>query len=289
MIMKEWTVPAEFEGIRAGEYLRRMLPSLSESEFRLLFDARDVKLDGKRIKKTDLLKAGQSFRVYLPGSSNAQELRIIYEDEDVLLINKRPGISVVSEDPGELTLTALCRDYVRRADPEAFPPQPCHRLDHQTGGLCLFARNEAALSVLLDVFRSRTLRKEYTCLVRGLMKPPEAECRAYLVKDPVRSRVRVTDDPEPGALPIITAYRTLLAGPVSRLCVHLITGRTHQIRAHLAALGHPILGDDVYGDRDFNRLKRVHSLRLWATSLTLDTGGRLPNLDGKTFAVQPPF
>lgn len=132
--------------------------------------------------------------------------------------------------------------------------------------------------------------KRYICLVRGMMKPSAAVCRAYLLKDARAARVTIHDEPVPGARPIITAYETLEAGAVSRLLVHLVTGRTHQIRAHLAALGHPLLGDDVYGDRAFNRQQKVQGrLCLCAARLTLDTAGELPQLDGKTFEIPCPF
>ena len=121
------------------------------------------------------------------------------------------------------------------------------------------------------------------------MKPPSAVCSAWLVKDARKAIVRITDRPERDAKPIETGYETLQSGPVSRLRIHLITGRTHQIRAHLAALGHPVLGDDLYGDRDFNRREKARSLKLCAVSLKLDTAGRLPALDGREFTVEPPF
>ena len=133
------------------------------------------------------------------------------------------------------------------------------------------------------------MEKVYECLVRGVPKPPRAECRAWLVKDARAGRVRISDSPLPEGKLIRTAYETLEAGPVSRLRVRLLTGRTHQIRAHLAALGHPLLGDDLYGDRDFNRLQKARSLKLCATSLTLYTGNHLPHLEGRTFEIQPPF
>ena len=107
--------------------------------------------------------------------------------------------------------------------------------------------------------------------------------------DARKAIVRITDRPERDAKPIETGYETLQSGPVSRLRIHLITGRTHQIRAHLAALGHPVLGDDLYGDRDFNRREKARSLKLCAVSLKLDTAGRLPALDGREFTVEPPF
>ena len=99
--------------------------------------------------------------------------------------------------------------------------------------------------------------KRYICLVRGMMKPPSATCRAYLRKDADAARVTILDQPAPDAKPIVTEYETVETGPVSRLRVHLVTGRTHQIRAHLASLGHPLLGDDVYGDRAVNRAQHV--------------------------------
>ena len=116
-----------------------------------------------------------------------------------------------------------------------------------------------------------------------------AVCHAWLVKDPLHARVRITDQESPGARPVVTGYETLESGPVSRLRVHLITGRTHQIRAHLAALGHPVLGDDLYGDRDFNKREKARSLKLCAVSLKLNTEGRLPHLDGREFSILPPF
>ena len=160
-----------------------------------------------------------------------------------------------------------------RRIPRRRPPAACHRLDNQTSGLCLFAKNARAMELLQEVFRRREMEKYYECLVRGIPKPAAAECRAYLVKDAKAGRVQVVDHPLPGARLIRTAYETLEAGPVSRLRVHLLTGRTHQIRAHLAALGHPILGDDVYGDRRWNREMKTRALRLCAVSLRLDTGG----------------
>ena len=294
MVLKEMTVPPQADGLRAGDYLRSALPDLPESVLRRVFDARDVKLDGVRISRNDRLKEGCSLKIYLPDSvsvndTSAPSLSVVYEDDDVLLVNKRAGISVEPDARGGVTLTDLCREYVRQRDPNALPPAACHRLDNKTCGLCLFAKTPEALEILQDVFRDRKLEKYYICLVRGIMKPPKAECRAWLVKDARRAKVRVTDRPEPEAKPITTGYETLESGPVSRLRVHLITGRTHQIRAHLAALGHPLLGDDLYGDREFNRREKARALKLCAVSLKLDTDGRLPALDGRTFTIEPPF
>ena len=294
MPMKELIVPPGNTGKRVSDCVRSAFPDLPESVIRRIFGNRDIKLDGVRVSRDQIVFAGQSLKIYVPDSfspesSSVPALSVIYEDEDVLLVNKRAGISVEADARGGVTLTDLCAAYVAQRIPDAFPPAACHRLDNRTCGLCLFAKNERALKILQDVFRSRNLEKHYICMVRGIMKPPSAVCRAWLVKDARRAVVRITDHPESGAKPIVTAYETLESGPVSRLRVHLITGRTHQIRAHLAALGHPVLGDDLYGDRDFNRREKTRSLRLCAASLKLDTGGLLPQLDGKVFSVDPPF
>ena len=293
MILKQFVIPAEADGRKVVSFLREAVPGLPESMLRKVFSARDVKLDGQRISADTQVRAGQELKVYLPDtaavSSPAAALDVVYEDDTVLLVNKRAGISVEKDARGGVTLTDLCAAHVAAKDPDAFLPAACHRLDNRTCGLCLFAKTPEALEILQDAFRSRSLEKYYVCLVRGVMKPPSAVCSAWLLKDPLHAEVRISDRELPGSKPIMTGYETIESGPVSRLRVHLITGRTHQIRAHLAALGHPVLGDDLYGDRDFNRREKARSLKLCAVSLKLDTGGRLPALDGREFSVNPPF
>ena len=287
MQLRSLIVPPAAAGVRADAFLARFLPEISEHTLREAFARRDVKLDGVRIPRETRLQPGQEIRIYF--AEETDPLEIVYEDGDVLLVNKRPGLSVEPDEKGGATLTDLCLHHVRGENPSAPAPSAVHRLDNQTSGLCLFAKNEAALAVLLDVFRQRRIEKEYECLVRGVPKPPKAVCRAYLIKDARRARVEIAASPLPGSREIVTGYETLSAGPVSRLRVQLFTGRTHQIRAHLAALGHPLLGDDLYGDRAFNRLQKARTLRLCAVSLRLDTQGRLPALDQRTFTVPAPF
>ena len=293
MPLKELIIPPDAEGQRVADCLRSLLPDIPESIIRRVFAARDVRLDGLRVSRDRTVHKGQSLKIWLPAScadtASSPSLSVVYEDEHVLLVNKHAGISVEPDARGGATLTDLCAEYIARKDPYAERPAACHRLDNRTCGLCLFAKDSETLAILQDAFRSRTLEKHYICLVRGIMKPPSAVCRAWLVKDGLHAKVRIVDHPVPEAKAIATGYETLESGPVSRLRVHLITGRTHQIRAHLASLGHPVLGDDLYGDRDFNRREKARSLRLCAVSLKIDTGGRLPDLDGKTFSIDPPF
>lgn len=289
MALKSISVPKEFDGRRVDQVIAACFPELNQSVISDAFKHRDVKLDQIRIHKDTRVSSGQILQIYYMDSNVSFPIQIVYEDEDVLLVNKQSGISVEPDRHGGATLTDLCTAYVRERNPDATPPVACHRLDNKTYGLCLFSKNENAYQILLEVFRTRSMEKYYECLVKGIMKPPQATCKAWLLKDASRAIVSVYDSPVPGSKEIITAYDTLSAGPVSRLSVHLITGRTHQIRAHLAALGHPLLGDDLYGDRDFNKAQKCRSLKLCAVSLTLDTKGKLPALDGRCFHIEAPF
>ena len=285
----EFFIDPAAEGQRIDACIRRFLPEVPQKTVQQSFSRRDVKLDGKRVKPDIRVRCGQKVELFCMEQTTPL-VDVVYEDEDILLINKRAGVSVEPDEKGGVTLTELALKHVRQKNPEAYPPKACHRLDNQTCGLTLFAKNERAEAILTRAFKERTMDKRYICLVRGMMKPPAATCKAYLLKDAKAAHVTIHDDAVKGARPIITEYETLEAGPISRLLVHLVTGRTHQIRAHMAALGHPLLGDDVYGDRAFNRQQKVQGrLCLCAARLTLDTGGELPQLDGKTFTVKCPF
>lgn len=288
MACYEWKVTHAAEGQRVDACIRRFLPEIPPHVLRASFQRRDVKLEGKRIKPDARVTEGQLVQVYCMEPA-APTVDVVYEDDDVLLINKRAGISVEADEKGGASLTELAHKHLLAKDAAAQTPRPCHRLDNQTCGLIVFAKNDRAEAILLQAFKERSMDKRYICLVRGMMKPPAATCKAFLLKDAEAARVTILDHPAPGARSIATAYETLEAGPISRLRVHLLTGRTHQIRAHLAALGHPLLGDDVYGDRAFNRANHARRLMLCAASLTLETGGQLPQLDGKTFTIDCPF
>ncbi len=282
------TVLPAGDGRRVDALVRDLLPQLTPQAIRGVFARRDVKVDGVRVRPDTRVRAGSLVEVFYMDAAPAPET--LYRDADVWILNKRAGISVDEDPRGLPTLTDLARDARRREDPEAPAPVPCHRLDNQTCGLVVYALNPEAEAVLAKAFRDRTLDKRYLCLVRGQPKPPEAECRAWLKKDARAARVTIHDSEVPGSRPIVTAYETLEAGSVSRLRVHLITGRTHQIRAHLAALGHPLLGDDVYGDRALNRAMHCQGkLMLCAKSLTFPDPFPLPTLAGRTVEAPCPF
>ncbi|MDO4482965.1 MAG: RluA family pseudouridine synthase [Clostridia bacterium] len=285
MALYEAIVPREAAGQRVDVFIKKNLPEIPSVVVMAAFRRRDVKVDGTRVKQDMRLTPGSRVQVYCM-EQQSPALDIVYEDEDILLINKPAGINVEPDEKGGVTLTDLAKKHIAG---KADFAHACHRLDNKTCGLVLFAKNPRAEEILHRAFKNRTLDKRYQCLVRGMMKPPAATCRAYLKKDAKAAVVTVYDREVPGARPIITEYEAIENGPVSRLRIHLVTGRTHQIRAHMAALGHPLLGDDIYGDRAFNRANHVRRLMLCACELTLETGGELPRLDGRHFAIKCPF
>jgi len=282
-------IPDDLPPMRLDKYLYRTLPGLPAWQIREAFSRRDVKMDGIRAKAEEMARPGAKIQVYGIKDAMAPVIDVVYEDEQILLINKPSGISVQADSGGGVTAEGLALAHVKGSDPDAWPPKACHRLDNQTSGLLLLAKSARAEELLTKAFKERTMKKTYVCLVKGKPTPDEAILNAYLLKDAKAARVRVLDKPVPGALSITTGYRVIEKGEVSRLEVDLITGRTHQIRAHLAHIGHPLLGDDAYGDRTMNKQMKAKRLMLCAASITLSAGDELKYLDQRTFSILPPF
>ena len=283
MNVYEATVPACAEGMQAMRYIQQAMPLLPAHAVRDAFASRDVKIGGRRVGRDDPVIPGEEARLF---TSYSVEIPIVYEDEAVLLLNKPAGINCDEDIWGGMTVLSL---MARRAV-GAYQPRLCHRLDNVTSGLLLLCKDDESEALLREMFEQRKLTKIYQCLVKGEMRPREAVKEAYLVKNSRESLVRVVTHETPGALPIATQYETLdFDGIISRLRVHLLTGRTHQIRAHMRFLSHPILGDDKYGDRSFNKAMKANGLKLCATELALCPEGKLSYLRDKHFHIQPPF
>ena len=292
-------VPQEKDGLMLSQLLIQTAGDVPLWAVREAIKKRDVRLDGVRITGDVRVQAGQEVRVFWPKSVVAAKPQkkalplpeIVYEDEHVLLINKPQGIASQNEDDplsGDTALTRV-KAYLESAAKSTDQLHLCHRLDVQTGGLLLFAKDDEAFDSAMAAFSERSFQKYYTCLVKGCPAKREAVMRAHLRKDAQISRVSITDYPARGSLEIVTAYRVIQPGDNAKLEVELITGRTHQIRAHLAHIGHPILGDDKYGDRTLNRMLGVRRQQLWATRLVFHAEGALSYLNGRTFTVKCPF
>lgn len=267
--------------------VKRMLPQLSQRALRVAFEKRDVKQNGQRMGMNDMALPGATVELYTPQEERL--ISILYEDEQIMVVDKPAGVSCQKDEKGGKTVTELAADALRRHCPDAPEPLLCHRLDNQTRGLLLLAKTSEAQAAMEEGFRQRLIHKQYLCLVKGAPKPEHQVLRGWLIKDAREARVRVLTHEAPGALTAVTEYTVLVPGECSLVQIDLHTGRTHQIRAQMAAMGHPLLGDDKYGDRAFNRAQKAKRLMLCAVSLSFSLPGKWSYLNALSLKLEPGF
>lgn len=242
-----------------------------------IIKSKSVKINGVRVGVDMNVNVGDMIYVYL-ADREKDGVEVVYRDENILVVNKSAGIEVQGED----SLTERINNIL--TDTTAVP---VHRLDRNTMGLVVFALNKTAENELLASFKERDIDKTYNCIVVGTPQKPNAKLKAFLFKDAKKSLVYVSDVQKKGYLPIETYYTLLKKlGELSLLEVKLVTGRTHQIRAHLAYIHLPILGDGKYGINKINRRYRVKTQLLCCTKITFHfQQGALKYLDGKSVVL----
>ena len=309
--MTEITIQKNDAGQRADRFLSKAYPNLRSSLVCKLMRKKRIKLNGTKVEPNAILKEGDVFRFYLSDELLAKEpikresdfrdisseICVIYEDENILLIDKPAGL-VVHEDNDNTADTLINRvlSYLYQKgefDPElenSFTPALVNRIDRNTSGIVIAAKNAESLRILNQKVRDREIQKLYLCAVRGAPEPYSAIMTAYLKKLPDENKVLISDTHKSDYLTIKTKYRVLESrGGLSLVEVDLLTGRTHQIRAHFAHIGHALLGDGKYGDNAFNKRYGAKSQALCSYKLafkfTTDAGA-LEYLNGMEFSVK---
>ena len=267
-------------------YLKRAWPMLPGRALKEALKRRDVRVNGVKSDGGATVRGGDALAIYMDAKWLEPRAEVLFSDDRLIVAVKPQGLPVDVDRDGVGADTLLNR--LRRDWPGA---QLCHRLDAATGGIVLAAADDAVLAQALAAFRDHAgLRKEYRALALNRFDRPEGTLDAWLVKDGKRGLVRVLHREAPGARPIRTRYRVLgeRADGLCDVSLEPVTGRTHQLRAHMADFGHPLLGDDRYGDRAANRRFSAGRLCLWHERLTVTPDSPLAAYRGRVFEAKAP-
>ena len=307
--MRLITVGKNDAGQRLDKFLSKAVKGLPMSLMYKSIRTKKIKVNRKRTEQNYVLKVGDEIQLFIRDeffdnpekddgalSRIVPKLNIVYEDQNVMLLNKRPGVLVhEDEDGGENTLIMHVKAYLYgkgEYDPQneqSFAPALCNRIDRNTGGIVIAAKNAEALRVMNEKIKNGELRKHYLCLVHGVPPKRTDVLHAYLRKNSKDNLVQVRDGYFEGAKEIITGYTVLeRRGEDSLLEVELFTGRTHQIRAQMSHIGCPLVGDGKYGVNRDDRAKGFKYQALYAYKLEFsrtDNNTSLSYLEGKTFSI----
>ena len=310
--MKLITVHKQEEGQRLVKLLGAYLKEAPNSFFYKMLRKKNITLNGKKADGTEKLKCGDEIRLFLSDETYEKfagkvqpkekfpmvKLNIVYEDSNVIFINKPAGMLSQKSVPSDVSLNEYLLGYLEKSgqwkqeESKAFRPSVCNRLDRNTSGMVICGKSMAGLQQMAALLKDRSLHKYYLCLVKGVMTESQ-HLEGYLLKDENSNQVKIFQKETEGAAHIITEYEPLYTeGETTLLKVTLVTGKSHQIRAHLSSIGHPIIGDPKYGDRKVNAFFReTHGIKnqmLHAWKLTFpELAEPLDNPSEKSFEAEP--
>ena len=307
--MKSFTITKNDANQRLDKFITKVCPTLPQGLMYKYIRTKRIKINGKRGEISTRLNVGDVVDAYINDEffveiapkydflSSPARLNIVYEDENILLADKEQGL-IVHPDKNEYrdTLIGRIQHYLYdkgeyKPDCEnSFKPALANRIDRNTGGIVIAAKNAEALRILCDKIKDREIDKRYLAVIHGTPKKKSQTLEGYLEKNEDKNKVYLSGKKTDNNLTIKTKYTTLASkGGLSLIEVELITGRTHQIRAHMASIGHALLGDGKYGKLQNDKKLGFDKQALYSYKLTFDfttDGGILQYLDGKTFTVK---
>lgn len=309
--MRQLTVHKNDENQRLDKYLKKYLKEAPGSFIYKMLRKKNIVLNGKKADGTEKLSAGDEIKLFFAEETlqkftgedisapvfqfPQKDLHILFEDEDVLLINKPTGELSQKADAKDVSMNEYALGYLQKTGAiteeslKVFKPSVCNRLDRNTSGILIVAKTYQAAREFGEALQKRSVRKFYRCIVKGEVKKSET-IDGYLWKDEKTNKVQIFKEKREGASEIHTAYRPIKCeNGLTLLEVHLITGRTHQIRAHLSSIGHSILGDPKYGDKKLSEKWKVKYQLLHACRLELDGfTGDFAKYNGKIITADVP-
>lgn len=303
--MKEFQIKKNDAGQRLDKFLTKAVKGLPTSLMYKFIRTKKIKVNRARTEQKYVLQEGDVVQLFIKDeffdsperddsalASIKPKLTVVYEDENIILVNKRPGVLVHEDDEGkDNTLIMHIKAYLYQKgeyDPDSeqsFAPALCNRIDRNTGGIVIGAKNAEALRVMNEKIKNDEISKFYYCAVHGKMPKKADTLTGFLLKDSDKNQVRIFDKQVKGSKNIVTKYKVVAEkNGMSLLEIELVTGRTHQIRAHLSYIGHPLVGDGKYGVNKDDRAKGYKYQALYAYRLRFDFDddtGALGYLRGK--------
>ncbi len=306
--MKEFLINSNDAGQRVDKFLSKAVKKLPMSLMYKYLRTKRIKLNNKKCEISTKLVEGDLLTLYINDEffedsvaynflSVPADINVIFEDRNILIIDKKNGLVVHEDDENTIdTLINRALHYLYNKgeyNPEneaSFVPSLCNRLDRNTGGIIICAKNAESLRILNQKIKDRELEKLYLCIAVGLPPKKEDTITAFLKKDEGQNQVFISDKKVADNKTIITKYKVLKTkGNLSLLEIDLITGRTHQIRAHMAHIGCPLLGDGKYGSNKTNREYKIKTQALYSYKLTFrfkTDAGILNYLNNKSFEAK---